>query len=72
MPDLLEVIAENDTSVLNGWAAVFNESAPRISALPENERSRELLTLAREFTRRASWAKCLTPEQTRRAVRKSE
>ncbi len=56
MPDLLEVIAENDTSVLNGWAAVFNERAPRMSELPEHERSREVQTLAREFTRRASWA----------------
>ena len=56
MPDLLEVIAENDTSVLNGWATLFNENTPRIRELPEHQRSRELLTLAREFTRRAAWA----------------
>jgi hypothetical protein len=56
MSDLLEVIAESDTSVLNGWAAVFNDRAPQFGALPEHERSRELLTLARAFTRRAAWA----------------
>lgn len=56
MPDLLETIAENDAAVLNGWAEVFRERAPRFGELPENERGRELLTLTREFTRRASWA----------------
>jgi hypothetical protein len=56
MPELLEDIAVNDASVLNGWAAAFNDRAPQIEALPANERNRELLTLAREFTRRASWA----------------
>lgn len=56
MPDLLEVIAENDASVLNGWAVAFNESAPQRNALPDAERNRELLMLTREFTRRASWA----------------
>jgi hypothetical protein len=56
MPELLVLIAENDTSVLNDWAAVFRARAPHISALPEGERRRELLTLAREFTRRAAWA----------------
>jgi hypothetical protein len=56
MPDLLEVIAENDAAVLNGWAEVYKERAPRFGELPENDRGRELLTLAREFTRRASWA----------------
>jgi hypothetical protein len=56
MPDLLELIAENDASVLNDWAAVFRTRAPQISALPEGERRRELLTLAREFMRRAMWA----------------
>jgi hypothetical protein len=56
MPDLLETIAETDAAVLNGWAAVYKEREPQFGALPEAERSRELLTLAREFTRRASWA----------------
>jgi hypothetical protein len=56
MPDLLETIAENDAAVLNGWAEVYKERAPRFGALSENDRGRELLTLAREFTRRASWA----------------
>ncbi len=56
MPDLLEVIAETDAAVLNGWAAAHKEREPRLRALPEAERARELLTLAREFTRRASWA----------------
>jgi hypothetical protein len=56
MPDLLEVIAENDASVLSGWAVAMKERAPQIERLPDAERSRELLTLAREFTRRAAWA----------------
>jgi hypothetical protein len=56
MSDLLEVIAENDASVLSGWAAGMKERAPQIESLPAEARRRELLTLAREFTRRASWA----------------
>jgi hypothetical protein len=56
MSDLLEVIAENDASVLNGWAVAMKERAPQIESLPAEARRRELLTLAREFTRRVSWA----------------
>jgi hypothetical protein len=56
MPDVLEAIAEADAAVLSGWAAVYRESEPRVRALPEVERARELRALAREFTRRAAWA----------------
>ena len=56
MPDLLEQIAETDAAVLNGWAEIYKEREPQFSTLPGAERERELLTLAREFTRRASWA----------------
>jgi hypothetical protein len=56
MPDLLELIAESDASVLSGWAAAMEERRPQLDGLSADARSRELLTLAREFTRRASWA----------------
>jgi hypothetical protein len=56
MPDLLEVIAENDTSVLKGWAAVVTARATQLASLPAREKQREWLTLAREFTRHSAWA----------------
>jgi|GEM_PF-4261614 len=56
MPDLLELIAENDASVLNGWASSLKEHAPQLDSLPVDQRRRELLMLAREFARRAAWA----------------
>jgi hypothetical protein len=57
MPDLLEVIAEHDTAVLNDWAAVFRERVPQIGTLPDREQLRELLTFAREASRLAAWAR---------------
>jgi hypothetical protein len=56
MPDLLETIAEADAAVLSGWAAEYHVREPHLVALTEETRTRELLTLAREFTRRAAWA----------------
>lgn len=58
MPDLLESIAENDDAVLSGWAVLFNETAPRIEALPQDKRARELLTLARAFVPRTRSGMC--------------
>ena len=56
MPDLLEDIATTDAAVLARWAEGYAAHTPQLDALPQDKRARELLTLAREFTRRASWA----------------
>jgi hypothetical protein len=56
MPDVLTEIADADTAVLQAWLAGATDRAPQFDALPAEARKRELLTLAREFVRRATWA----------------
>ena len=56
MPDVLTEIADANTAVLQAWVAGAANRAPQLDALSAEARKREVLTLAREFVRRAAWA----------------